>query len=177
VTAILLYRGNPKSFSDRAIMHVTDSPYTHSAICLGGFTFESSIWLQPGARRWMIWRYRSGVQITVGERSADLRLAPRVERTPEQVRAGLEKAVALVNSRSWYAFLLTLFDALLYPTRGLWRWIYRRTGWAPFVSRRTNCSYLSDLLMKAMGLDLWPDMPESLTVPGDYVHCDALQEA
>jgi hypothetical protein len=172
---ILLYKGNRKNLVDRVIMDVTDSPYSHTAIYLAGFTFESTVWQLPGSKPWMFWRYRTGVHITVGERAADLRLQPKSGRTLEEAHAGLAKAIEIVNSRAWYAFALTLFDAVLYPTRALWKWIYRKTGWAPFVSSSTNCSYAADLLEKIMGLDLWPGMPESLTVPGDYLKCDALE--
>lgn len=164
-----LLRGDRQKPADRAIMEIIGSEYTHARIYILGFTIESTVWMVRGRLF-----PRSGVLLTLGERRADAYFEPKVDRTPEQARAGLEKAIELVNSRAWYAYLLTLCDAVLYPTRALWKWIYKCTGWAPFMGAETNCSYLTDLLEKAMGLDLWPDMPESLTVPGDYPYCKQL---
>jgi len=164
-----LLKGDRQKSADRAIMEITGSEYTHARIYILGFTIESTVWMARGRLF-----PRSGVLLTLGKRKSDAYFEPKVDRTPEQARAGLEKAIELVNSRAWYAYLLTFLDFILYPTRALWRWIYKKTGWAPFVSSRTNCSYLADLLEKEMGLDLWPDMPESLTVPGDYPYCKQL---
>jgi hypothetical protein len=158
-----LVKGDPKKIVQKIIMDVTDSEFSHTRIYILGWTIESTVWKVKGKLF-----PRSGIYLTRGIVPSDLYLSPKVAKTPAQAEAGLVKAIELVNSRAWYAYLLTLFDIILFPTRGLWKWIYKKTGWAPFTSSRTNCSYVVDLLEKTMGLDLWPKMPESLTVPGDY---------
>ena len=166
--SILLYKGGKDAVS-KAIAYVTGSPYAHTAIYLDGFTFDSTVWLLPNSKPWMLWRYRSGVRITIGILAPpDLVLNLTYPRTPFNVAAGLAQAVSMVNGRAWYNFALLVVDAVLYPTRALWKWIYRKTGWAPFAGPSTNCSKAVDVIVKAMGVDLWPDQPESLTVPGDY---------
>jgi hypothetical protein len=169
--SILLFKAK-ENFVSKSIEYITDSPYTHTAIYIGGYVFESTVWMPPGSKPWMIWKLKSGVKWNVVVPKADLILVPKA---PVDVEKGIAKAAELINSRARYNFLLTLFDAFLYPTRWLWKKIYKKTGWAPFVGYSTNCSYVADEIEKAMGLDLWPDMPESLTVPGDYLYCDLLE--
>jgi hypothetical protein len=169
--SILLFKAK-KNFVSKAIEYITESPYTHTAIYVGGYVFESTVWMAPEAKWWMIWKLKSGVKWDVVAPKADLILVPKV---PVNVEKGIAKAAEFINSRARYNFFLTLSDIFLYPTRWLWKWIYRKTGWAPFVGYSTNCSYVADAIEKAMGLDLWPNMPESLTVPGDYLNCDLLE--
>ncbi len=167
--SILLFKGG-KDWVSKAITYITKSPYAHTAIYIDGFTFDSSVWLLPNSKPWMIWRYRSGVRITIGILpTPDLVLDFVTPFRPTAWVAGLAKAVEMINGRAWYNFALLVMDAFLYPTRWIWNWIYKKTAWAPFRGPSTNCSYAVDVIVKAMGVDLWPEQPESLTVPGDYV--------
>ena len=163
---IQLVKGNPANIVDRVIMDVTGSPYSHTRIYFPvgpGFTCESTVW-----------GLRSGMRMSMWEMPCDVRLRFKEPWTYGEILAALDKAIDMENSRAWYNFALTVFDIVLYPTRGLWKRIYARTGWAPFTSARTNCSECVDLL-SAVHVDLWPGMPASLTVPGDYLSCDALE--
>jgi len=165
---VQLVKGNPKNFIDRCIMEVTGSPYSHTRIYFPvspGFTCESTVW-----------GLRSGMYLSMRELPCDTRLKFKVPWEYGEILAALEKAIDMANSRAWYNFALTAFDLILYPTRWLWKWIYQRKGWAPFTSARTNCSEAVDILSK-IHVDLWPGSPPSLTVPGDYVKCEALEPA
>jgi hypothetical protein len=174
--SVFLYKGGKDAVS-KAIAYITKSPYAHTAIYLEGFTFDSTVWLLPNSKPWMLWRYRSGVRWTIGVLDTpDLVLDLKIPFGPGGIDAGMVKALEMINGRAWYNFLLLVVDALLYPTRPLWKWIYAKTGWAPFAGPMTNCSKAVDVIYKAMGVDLWADMPESLTVPGDYPNCAILQE-
>jgi hypothetical protein len=173
--SVFLYKGG-KDWVGKAIKYVTGSPYAHTAVYIDGLTFDSTVWLLPKSKPWMLWRYRSGIRITVGVLGVpDLVLNLVYPRTPLNIVDGLLKAISMVNGRAWYNFLLLVCDALLYPTRPLWKWIYHKTEWAPFMGPSTNCSYAVDEIIKATGVDLWPDTPESLTVPGDYPSCLLLE--
>lgn len=162
---IQLIKPNMRNLVDRVIYDVTGGP-SHSRIYLPvgpGFTCESAVW-----------GLHSGMRISVGELPCDIRLRFKMPWIEAEMVKALKLALDMANSRTWYAFFLTLFDLVLYPTRPLWKWIYKRTSWAPFMSPRTNCSMAVDLISK-VHQDLWPDMPESLTVPGDYLNCNALE--
>jgi hypothetical protein len=177
---VFLYKGG-KDIISKAIKAVTGSEYAHTAIYLGGMTFDSTVWQAPrkngkSLKWWMIWKYRSGMRETMGVlESPDLRLVPKTPLEQFNVWEGQAQALMMVNSRAWYNVFLLVFDAILYPTRKLWAWVYRKTGWAPFMGPSTNCSAAVDEIYKAMGIDLWPGEPESLTVPGDYPKCDLLE--
>ena len=163
---IQLIEGDPRNLVDRVIMEVTGSPYSHTRIYfpLGpGFTCESTVW-----------GVHSGMRISMGELPCDARLRFKRPWTDFEMALALGYSLAMANSRAWYNFALTVFDIILYPTRRFWARIYRRWGWAPFTSSRTNCSEAVDILSK-VHVDLWPGMPPSLTVPGDYISCKALE--
>jgi hypothetical protein len=121
-----------------------------------------------------VWGLHSGMRISESALPCDVRLRFKVPWTEQEKWAALSKAIDMENSRAWYNFALTFCDIILYPTRGWWARRYQRTGKAPFVSARTNCSECVDILAK-VHVDLWPGMPASLTVPGDYLSCPALE--
>jgi len=151
----------------RVIREVTGGP-AHTRIF-----FPTDPGLTCETTRWGF--LRSGHRQTVGELPCDIRLRFKVPWTHDQIVEGVRISVEKTNTRAWYNFALTFFDLFLYPTRKFWAWRYRRTGKAPFYSPVMNCSAdVDDIVKRAYG-DLWPGEPESLTVPGDYLHCDALE--
>lgn len=130
-------------------------------------TFESTVWGGP---------MKSGMKVSSGELPCDIKLAFRRELTADQICAGFDKAIDMVNSRAWYAFGLLIFNIVLIPMRRFWAWVYRRTGWAPFNGGSdTDCSMGVDIIAAAMDEDLWPGEPASLTTPGDYLSCTRLE--
>jgi hypothetical protein len=169
----LLFKGGNDLLS-RAIRYFTGSPYTHTAICLGIYMFESTVWLLDNNMPWELWAYRSGVRMTCSLPTADLYLEPVKAINEAQNQLGEDYAWGQYTERRWYNFLLTVFDCIIYPTR----WFWQKIGWVPFSSRYlgTNCSQFVDQVYKAMGVDLWPGRDEATTVPGDYPMCGALWE-
>ena len=168
---IQLIQGDPRNWLDRIIMARSGSQWTHTRIYFKAIdmTFEVTVW--GGI-------LRSGMLITQGERACDKRLTIAQIVTQDQIRQGIGEALAMANARSWYAFLLLAFNYILIPTRRFWNWVYRRTGWAPFNGGSdTDCSFGVDRIVLAMGIDLFPRRPESLTTPGDFEKCKLLTEA
>ena len=166
---IQLLKGNPKKFLDRTIMDRSGSDKVHTRIYfkLPDETFEVTVWGGP---------LKSGMLISYGELPCDLSLGFRMPLTQDQIIRGIDEAIAMANNRHWYAFLLLAFDYFLIPTRRFWNWVYRKTGWAPFNGGSDcDCSMAVDRIVKAMGIDLFPDRAESLTVPGDFEGCPLLE--
>jgi hypothetical protein len=170
--SILLWEGHGDLVS-KAIMYFTNSPYTHVAVYVGGWTFDSTIW--NGGKWWQLWKWRSGIRKTWGTLGGASRV--RVPKKPlTQMDAGrlLIMADAMESYHFPYNIPKLLILALVYPTR----WFWEKINWVPFQADVFGevCSEFVDEVFKSAGMDLFPNKTEQDTVPGDFANCSALED-
>ena len=133
----------------RLIQFFTGSRWTHVAIEIEGFVWESAI---EGAQV----SEKSGYQIS------KVPVRPLTDRELHDIWYYCARAVR----HGWpYNFCKIVALAVVYPTR----WVWRRLGWVPFdrdVYGET-CSGFVDEAFKVAGIDLLPLEHEGYTSPGD----------
>lgn len=154
-----------RTLVSKLICFFTNSNYTHSAIYLNGYLYESTVMngqngamktkgLPPAERNCIVLEFKKPVN------PADI----------EHLEYALNRRV--VEKRP-YNFFKIFVLAIIYPTRWLWNAI----GWVPFQNEAFGyvCSVFVDSALKQFGIDLIPDNNEEYSSPGDILNSDLLK--
>lgn len=138
---------------NKAIEFFTKSPYVHVKVYFEGKTRELTVpkYVETDG-------YHIDSSMTVYEPYRDL-----TEEERRRANYWLSN-----HKQDHYNYFKLVILALVYPTRHLWRAI----GWFPFSNRYVwgdVCSgFADDFYRHGLGIDLFPDDPESYTSPGDF---------
>jgi len=150
----------------KLIQYFTASDYIHTAIYLGGKTYEETVWKEN--KKW-----KSGIKITEGLNGADTYMEPVYTLSRCDVFAMITILKNFYETKRYnYMKLITL--SLVYPLRWFFKWI----NWIPFNSYLFGevCSVMPDELNKDLGYDLFPSEREGYTVPGNFIFSKLLKK-
>lgn len=167
--SVLIFPPGP-DIVGQAIKDVTGGP-AHIAICVGGFVFDDTVWHQAG-RFFPV----SGVRIAAQDSIIGTHTVrdPVTPWTLLETKQALQAAIDQVNLRRHYNIPLLVADAVIYPLRGLWKFLH----WAPFEhSKEYVCSSFAGMVYRATGRDPWPGLEIEELTPEDFVMAKEWEDA
>jgi hypothetical protein len=171
--SIILFTGGDDILS-KAIRFFTGSPYTHTAVYVKGYTFDSTVW--HDGRWWQLWKWHTGVRKTYGILpGAALVLSPMVPLSETEAIELLTRCNMSEEYHFPYNVLKLLVLAIVYPTRKFWE---EKVKWIPFSGDflGETCAEYVDEMYKPVR-DWFPGKTEQDTVPGDWAKCPGLEVA
>jgi hypothetical protein len=151
-------------FACEEIMRITNSPYVHTAIYLGGEVYESTMWRKNitvlGLK--IPWLH-GGVRVHPGTGWDEAR-APLIAISPQVATRMRDYAKAQISEHRPYNILQLAVMIVVWPTRAFWR----RVGWVPFSASLLG-TYCSTFVEKCWlsGWSLVPLDDENFASPGE----------
>jgi len=165
-TSILLWKYHEGSniifnIVGKSIVFFTNMPYTHTAVCIRGKTYESSVWQEDG-------KWRTGIRKSNRQIGADEVMVPDKPFSTEQLDTLERVANSYTELNKPYNIFKLLILALVWPTR----WLWKKLHWVPFNHEVLGevCSGFVDEVFKRSGIDLFPLDYEGYTVPGQFTN-------
>jgi hypothetical protein len=135
------------------ITKVTDSPFIHIEVRMYGFWYES--------------RWPEGAIKHNHNLNHHVLLEPVNDLTDTQVDKMKDWCENMVKNKRPYNLAKLIGLLIMYPLKKFFNWL----GWVPFSANRfwgTVCSVFVDEAFKAGGVDIFENMSEELTSPGDF---------
>lgn len=144
----------------KCIVYFTDSPYTHVALYVGGYTYDTTIWFEEG-------KPKTGIRKVRGQLKGTVVMVPNVPFSPAQAERLRGVADSYARKNKPYNIVKLLALAVVWNTR----WFWKKIRWVPFNHTVFGevCSGFVDEVFKKAGIDLFPSEYEGYTVPGQFI--------